>query len=137
MTPYYYRTRREDPEFKRLWFTALCEGYDNLEMDLLCWLRHGRIEPPNGGNSHDSAKGPDRKFDSASALRVLAAHRDTVGKERNRQSLEDEATIIASINVKIDAMQAREKAARRRPPASSGRKALSRATRRATHRGGA
>jgi hypothetical protein len=39
-----YKARRTDPDFKRRWMAALCEGYDNLEMDLLCWLRTGKVE---------------------------------------------------------------------------------------------
>src|SRR5258708_3776458 len=30
-----YEARRSDAEFNRKWQVALCEGYDNLEMDLL------------------------------------------------------------------------------------------------------
>ena len=115
-----YRTRREDPDFRRRWFAALCEGYDNLEMDLLCWLRTGKVADTQAMDARNEAERaetpaepPARKFDAATALRVLIAHRESVGKERGRQSLEDESAIIASINAKIDAMRAREKAARR------------------------
>ena len=104
-----YKTRREDAEFRRRWFAALCEGYDNLEMDLLCWLRTGKA----GGDSTDAADSAARKFDAAAALRVLVAHRESVGRERGLQALEDESAIIASINAKIDVMRAREKAADR------------------------
>ncbi|OCC24251.1 hypothetical protein MB02_06465 [Croceicoccus estronivorus] len=105
-TGWVYKIRREDAEFRRRWFTALCEGYDNLEMDLLCWLRTGRLGESGAG-------GAERKFDAATALRVLAAHREAVGKERGRQSMESEAEIIASINARIDAMRSREQAAAR------------------------
>ena len=131
-----YRTRREDPEFRRRWFAALCEGYDNLEMDLLYWLRTGkaadtraadaRNEADRGKSTETPPEPPARKFDAATALRVLIAHRESVGKERGRQSLEDESAIIASIDAKIDAMRAREKAARR-VLAARRRKAPSRA----------
>ncbi len=108
-----YRTRREDPEFRRRWFAALCEGYDNLEMDLLCWLRSGKVADTQAADPEKLPEIPARKFDAATALRVLIAHRESVVKERGRQSLEDESAIIASIDAKIDAMRAREKAARR------------------------
>lgn len=143
-----YRLRRDNPDFKSRWMAALCEGYDNLEMDLLCWLRTGKVEsiteqnensktseaapdvsadrlesdgkPPATDKSAEPDKPrkpplppPERKFDAATALRVLAAHREAVGRERGRQAMEDEGSLIAAINRKIDAMQARDKAARR------------------------
>jgi hypothetical protein len=136
-----YKARRTDPDFKRRWMAALCEGYDNLEMDLLCWLRTGKVESlleQNGNieepkaasepaataesgkkagksakSAQPAARTPERKFDAATALRVLAAHREAVGREKGRQTLEDEGQLIAAIDSKIDAMQARDKAARR------------------------
>lgn len=59
-----YKTRREDPTFRRQWFDALCEGYDNLEMDLLLRLRMGESK---------DADAP--KFDNAigEAVNVLGA----------------------------------------------------------------
>ena len=61
-----YKTRRRDPAFAAQWRAALHEGYDNLEMELLGYLRDPQ---------------PARKFDVASALRLLAAHRETVMRE--------------------------------------------------------
>lgn len=97
-----YKTRREDPEFARRWFGALCEGYDNLEMDLLARLREGRFEDTD-------ADGTKRKFDVAAALRCLTAHRESVAREKGRRTLADEVATIASINAKIDAMRERAK----------------------------
>lgn len=42
-----YERRRHDAEFAREWQVALCEGYDNLEMDVLYRLRTGEIRPPH------------------------------------------------------------------------------------------
>lgn len=39
-----YKDRRSDPKFAREWFEALCEGYDNLELDMHHRLREGELE---------------------------------------------------------------------------------------------
>ena len=95
-----YAARREDPEFARRWYVALAEGYDNLEMDLLARLRDGRMEEVD-------AEGNRRKFDFATALRCLSAHRENVAREKGRRTLAEEAATIQSINAKIDALRAR------------------------------
>jgi hypothetical protein len=97
-----YKLRREDPDFARRWYAALAEGYDNLEMELLQHLRSGET----GGDAGGGAK---RKFDTATALRCLTAHRESVAREKGRRTLADEVTTIASINAKIDAMRLRAK----------------------------
>jgi hypothetical protein len=97
-----YKTRREDPEFRRRWFDALCEGYDNLEMDLLLRLRIGE--------SKDS-EAP--KFDNAIAFRLLSQHRENVARTKAQREEESEEEILASINAKLDAMRSREKAVAR------------------------
>lgn len=91
-----YRLRREDPDFARRWYAALAEGYDNLEMELLHRLR--------SGESADR-----QKFDTATALRCLTAHRENVAREKARRRLAEEVTTIAAINAKIDAMRAHAK----------------------------
>lgn len=101
-----YKTRRHDAEFARQWYAALAEGYDNLEMELLGRLRDGRLEDVD-------ADGTKRKFDIGTAFRCLAAHRETVAKERGRQTLEDEVATMKSINAKIDDLRAKEKLAAR------------------------
>lgn len=98
-----YRLRRQDPEFAAAWFDALCEGYDNLEMDLLHRLRVGELD--GGDKAKARAK---RKFDNGTAFRLLAAHRETVKRQRAIREIEDEEAIFASINAKLDAMQARQ-----------------------------
>ncbi len=101
-----YKARRTEPAFARLWQAALCEGYDNLEMELLSRLRSGEA-------LEEGAKAPSRKFDNAAAFRLLTAHRESVARQRALRDEEDEATILASINAKLDQMRQREKDAAR------------------------
>lgn len=96
-----YRLRRTDPGFARAWQEALAEGYDNLEMDLLRRLREGELE---GGKSKERAR---RKYDNANAFRLLAAHREAVGRQRALRQDEDEEAILASIDAKLEAMRQR------------------------------
>ncbi len=95
-----YKTRREDADFKARWYAALAEGYDNLEMELLAHLRGSEIGVPAE---------PPRKFDTATALRCLTAHRESVARERGRRTLADEVATIAAINAKIDTLRQRAK----------------------------
>lgn len=97
-----YTLRRTDPDFARRWYVALAEGYDNLEMELLARLRDGRLD------DLDPA-GTPRKFDFATALRCLTAHRDNVAREKGRRTLTEEVATIEAINAKIDALRARAK----------------------------
>lgn len=101
-----YKRRRADAEFRRRWGEALCEGYDHLELDLLRRLREGDFATADGG-----------KFDFACALRILAAHRDSVGAERARQSDEDEEAVYASITAKIARLRQSWEAEHARLPA--------------------
>lgn len=96
-----YKLRRTDTGFARDWFAALCEGYDNLELDLLHRLREGELE---GGRSKERAR---RKFDNATAFRLLAAHRETVTRQRGRNDYEHEDAVLASIDAKLDTMRHR------------------------------
>ena len=99
-----YKTRREDADFARLWYAALAEGYDNLEMELLSRLREGRLEDVD-------EDGTKRKFDIGTAFRCLIAHRETVAKEKGRATLDDEVATMQSINAKIDEIRRREEKA--------------------------
>lgn len=99
-----YKTRREKADFARLWYAALAEGYDNLEMDLLLRLREGRLEDVD-------EDGNKRKFDIGTAFRCLAAHRESVAREKGRQTLVDEVDTMKSINAKIDKLRANEERA--------------------------
>lgn len=99
-----YRLRRTHPDFARRWYAALAEGYDNLEMELLQHLRSGDADAASS-----APDAPKRKFDVATALRCLTAHRDSVAREKGRRTLADEVATITAINEKIDAMRARAK----------------------------
>jgi hypothetical protein len=90
-----YRLKREDGEFGARWLAALHEGYDHLEMELLGYLR-------------DPA--PARKMDVAGALRLLAAHRETVERRRALDEEDDEQAVLESIDRFIDEMQVRRAA---------------------------
>jgi hypothetical protein len=92
-----YKVRRGEAAFRAKWHAALLEGYEHLEMETLQRLRMG-VE---GGKD-------DRKFDIANAIRLLLLHSKTVAHERSMREDEDEETILANINAKIDAMRARE-----------------------------
>lgn len=96
-----YEARRANPEFNRAWQRALCEGYDHLEMELLRRLRDGEIKPAAG------AKKGTRTFDNATALRLLAAHRDAAARQRAIHSNEDSEAIIQSINAKLEVIRQR------------------------------
>ena len=100
-----YETRRTNPEFNRKWQEALCEGYDHLEMALLCRLRVGEIKPPAG------TKRAVRQFDNATALRLLTAHQEAVARQRAMRDNEDADTILASLNAKLERMRERSLAA--------------------------
>ena len=95
-----YDARRKRREFARQWQTALREGYDNLEMELLCRLRQGEVKPPAG------AKRGMRSYDNAVALRLLMAHRESAARERAMCANIDAAEIRASIDRKVAALRA-------------------------------
>lgn len=90
-----YRLRRDDGEFAARWLAALHEGYDNLEMELLGYLRDAQ---------------PKRKMDVAAALRLLAAHRDTVERRRALVEEESEQETLDSIDRFIEEMRQRRAA---------------------------
>ncbi|KPH57584.1 hypothetical protein ACLIMP_02200 [Novosphingobium aerophilum] len=95
-----YKVRRSEPEFAREWRTALLEGYENLEIEVLYRLRFG--EPKDG----------EVKFDNANALRLLGLHRETVTRERAIRENEDLGAVRASIQTKL--AQLREQVLARR-----------------------
>lgn len=97
-----YHLRRSDPDFARRWYAALAEGYDNFEIDLLSRLREGRLEETD-------EDGNKRKYDFATALRCLTAHRENVAREKGRRTLVEEAATIEAINAKIDKLRLRAK----------------------------
>ncbi|NCP19348.1 MAG: hypothetical protein GW855_09355 [Erythrobacter sp.] len=87
-----YKARRDSPEFAEAWRTALHEGYEHLEMEVLAQLR-----------GHD----PDRKLDIANAIRLLAAHRDTIAIERAKRQGQDEAAVFAALERKLATIRVR------------------------------
>lgn len=97
-----YDTRRANPEFSRKWLTALCEGYEHLEMELLHRLRTGEVKPAPG------AKRGTRAFDNATAFRLLAAHRESAARQQAINYNQDSARILVSINAKLDKMRERK-----------------------------
>jgi hypothetical protein len=101
-----YKIRGQDGAFARAWREALLEGYEHLEMELLHRLRFG--DPKEG----------ERKFDNASALRLLGQHRETVARERAVREHEDVTEIRASIEARLATM--REQMIARRGAANEG-----------------
>lgn len=89
-----YKVRREEAEFARQWHRALVEGYEHLELELLARLRAG-----------EAKDGP--RHDNASALRLLALHRDTMAREHARRRNTDAATARAIIDAKLEELRQR------------------------------
>jgi hypothetical protein len=87
-----YKVRRADEAFAADWQVALHEGYDMLEMELLGYLRDPQ---------------PQRKMDVAAALRLLAAHRETVERRRALGAEEDAQAVLDSIDRFIDDIRER------------------------------
>ena len=87
-----YRTRKQDPVFAAQWDAALAEGYRNLEMDLLAYLRN---------------PSPDHKMDVASAIRLLTLHRASVAHQRAAGDERSEQEVLDSIDRMIDEMRER------------------------------
>jgi predicted DNA-binding protein len=101
-----YERRRADHEFNRRWQVALCEGYDNLEMELLHRLRSGEVKPAT------AARKGARSFDNATAFRLLSAHRESATRTKALRDNVDAATIRASIDRKVAEMRDRVLAAK-------------------------
>jgi hypothetical protein len=85
-----YKTRRDNNEFAGQWQAALFEGYTNLEMELLGYLRDPKAE---------------RKMDVANALRLLSAHKESHIKERAVRANVSAAEIRASIERKVEVLR--------------------------------
>lgn len=96
-----YRARRANRDFAAQWRAALFEGYANLEMEVLGYLR-------------DPA--PARKMDVAVALRLLAAHKETVAKERAQRANVSTAQVRETIERKVEELR-KKVAGRDIPPA--------------------
>ncbi|WP_341711578.1 hypothetical protein [Erythrobacter sp.] len=85
-----YRSRRANRDFAAQWRAALFEGYANLEMEVLGYLR-------------DPA--PARKMDVAVALRLLAAHKETIAKERAQRANVSAAQVRETIERKVEELR--------------------------------
>jgi len=103
-----YKTKREDRGFAQAWLVALCEGYDHLEMELLFRLRTG-----------ESRNLPAIKYDNATALRLLLAHRDTRAAQMARQENVTAEEVRASLDRKLALL--REKVLAGRTQAETGK----------------
>ncbi len=112
-----YQTRREDRQFARAWQSALCEGYDNLEMALLHRLLTGESKDA------DAKDGSGRKYDNATAFRLLMAHKESAAHERAQRENESEEEILAQIKAKLAAMRTRQREATALLEAGNQRKA--------------
>ncbi len=87
-----YQTRQGDPAFAAQWQSALVQGYDHLEMELLAYLRN-----PD----------PDVKMDVAGAIRLLTMHRETVARQRAVDDRRSEREVLESLDAMIEAMRQR------------------------------
>jgi len=96
-----YHRRRHDAAFNREWQIALCEGYDNLEMELLYRLRTGELKSAAG------AKRGNRSFDNGTAFRLLVAHRESAVRERARRDHVSAEEIRAAIDRKVEELRHR------------------------------
>jgi hypothetical protein len=95
-----YDLKRRNRAFAGEWRAALCEGYDHLEMELLCRLREGEIKRAAG------AKLGVRTFDNPTSFRLLTVHREEVLKERAQRANVSTAEVRASIERKVAALKA-------------------------------
>ena len=87
-----YKARREHADFAAAWRAALYEGYEHLEMEVLACLR---------------GQDPERKLDVANAIRLLAAHRETIAAERAKRQGQDEAAVFAALERKLATIRTR------------------------------
>ncbi len=105
-----YKTKREDRGFGEAWLAALCEGYDHLEMELLCRLRNGEARDI-----------PAIKYDNATALRLLLAHRDTRAQYMARQDNVTAEEVRASLDAKLAVLREQVLARRAAEEAAHGK----------------
>ncbi|MBU6267592.1 MAG: hypothetical protein KGN34_08635 [Sphingomonadales bacterium] len=101
-----YEARRVNADFYARWQVALCEGYELLEMGLLQRLREGEVKRAAG------ARRGVRTFDNATALRLLAAHKDSAARTKAIREHRDAEAVLASIDAKLERMRQRWLAAK-------------------------
>lgn len=90
-----YHARARYPNFRRLWQAAQSEGYRNLEMEVLGYLRD-----PN----------PGYKMDVSNAIRVLTLHKQSQAEQVAQDEAADEADVLESITAMIEDMRKRNAA---------------------------
>ncbi len=90
-----YHARARCPNFHRLWQAAQSEGYRNLEMEVLGYLRD-----PN----------PGYKMDVSNAIRVLTLHKQSQAEQVAQDEAVDEADVLESITAMIEDMRKRNAA---------------------------
>jgi hypothetical protein len=90
-----YSARREELDFAIAWRRALLEGYENLELETLYFLRTG--QPPFG----------DSKFDVLNAIRLIKGQADAAARARAAREEDDEQEVLDSIDRMLDGMRER------------------------------
>ena len=90
-----YSARREELDFAIAWRRALLEGYENLELETLYYLRTGK--PPVA----------DTKFDVLNAIRLIKGQADVAARERTAREEDDEQGVLDSIDRMLDGMRER------------------------------
>lgn len=93
-----YSARREEPDFAIAWRRALLEGYENLELETLFYLRTG--QPPYA----------DGKFDILNAIRLIKGQAEAAARERAAREEDDEQEVLDSIDRMLDGMRERSAA---------------------------
>lgn len=91
-----YRARTNEPDFARRWMDALWEGYEHLEMEVLRRLREGQVQTGSG-----------EKYDFASAIRLLSAHRENAARAQAARRNVSASEIRASIDRKVEEIRLR------------------------------
>ena len=90
-----HSVRREDPEFAIAWRAALLEGYENLELETLFYLRSGNA--PHG----------QTKFDAVNAIRLVRGQAEIAARERAIRDEDGDQAVLDSIDRKLDRMRER------------------------------
>lgn len=90
-----HSVRREDPEFAIAWRGALLEGYENLELETLFYLRTGNA--PRG----------QTRFDAVNAIRLVRGHAEIAARERAIRDEDGDQAVLDSIDRKLDRMRER------------------------------
>ena len=90
-----YSARREELDFSNAWRRALLEGYENLELETLFYLRTG--QPPYA----------EGKFDVLNAIRLIKGQADVAARERAAREEDDEQEVLDSIDRMLDGMRER------------------------------